>query len=124
MALKALQHARATPIADKTTAEPQLIGDSAVMQDVPGYWAVVEIQCQCIITGETGTGKELWPERCISSPRAQPFVALNMAAIPNELIESELFGHEKGALPERISVAPGVLTANHGTLFWMNRICR
>lgn len=72
------------------------------------------------VSGETGTGKEL-VARAIhfnSDRRKQPFVAVNMAAIPRELIESELFGHEKGAFTGAIARKTGKFEeANKGTLF-------
>ena len=72
------------------------------------------------ITGETGTGKELVAKAIHynSSRAAQPFVAVNMAAIPKDLIESELFGHEKGAFTGAASRRTGKFEeANAGTLF-------
>jgi DNA-binding NtrC family response regulator len=72
------------------------------------------------ITGETGTGKEVIA-KCIhyNSPRSKKhFVAVNTAAIPKDLIESELFGHEKGAFTGAIATKPGKFElANGGTLF-------
>ncbi|MFM9944047.1 MAG: sigma-54-dependent transcriptional regulator [Bacteroidia bacterium] len=72
------------------------------------------------INGETGTGKEVIAKAIhFSSPRAsQPFVAINMAAIPKELLESELFGHEKGSFTGAASSKAGKFEeANNGTLF-------
>ncbi|EHQ27716.1 sigma-54-dependent transcriptional regulator [Mucilaginibacter paludis] len=72
------------------------------------------------ITGETGTGKELVAKaiHMNSDRREKPFVAINMAAIPTELMESELFGHEKGAFTGAIGRKTGKFEeANHGTLF-------
>jgi two-component system nitrogen regulation response regulator GlnG len=73
-----------------------------------------------LINGESGTGKELVAHALHRhSPRAQkPFIALNMAAIPKDLIESELFGHEKGAFTGANNVRQGRFEqANGGTLF-------
>jgi len=72
------------------------------------------------ITGETGTGKELVAKSIhYNSPRKkQPFVPVNIAAIPSELIESELFGHEKGAFTGAVTRLIGKFeAANQGTLF-------
>ena len=73
-----------------------------------------------LINGESGTGKELVAHALhMHSPRAkQPFIPLNMAAIPKDLIESELFGHEKGAFTGANSVRHGRFEqAHNGTLF-------
>lgn len=81
---------------------------------------VAASQSRVCILGETGTGKELFARRIHDrSPRKDgPFIAVNCAAIPSELIESELFGHEKGAFTGANSARMGkVEQANSGTLF-------
>jgi len=79
---------------------PEIIGESQAMQDV--FRAIGRLSRSSItvlINGETGTGKELVAHALHkhSLRSAKPFIALNMAAIPKDLLESELFGHEKGA---------------------------
>jgi DNA-binding NtrC family response regulator len=99
----------------------QLVGRSAAMQEV---FKVVETVAPTtstiLILGETGTGKEL-VARAIHqlSPRAgEKFVALNCSAIPESLLEAELFGHTKGAFTGAVAARPGRFeVANRGTLF-------
>lgn len=73
-----------------------------------------------LITGESGTGKDLVARSIHAlSPRAhEPFIAINCSAIPHELLESQLFGHEKGAFTSAVARQEGVFeVANNGTLF-------
>ncbi|MBA5762893.1 nitrogen regulation protein NR(I) [Vibrio sp. 404] len=100
---------------------PEIIGEAPSMQEV--FRAIGRLSRSSIsvlINGESGTGKELVAHALHRhSPRAKsPFIALNMAAIPKDLIESELFGHEKGAFTGANSVRQGRFEqANGGTLF-------
>lgn len=100
---------------------PEIIGEAPAMQEV--FRAIGRLSRSSIsvlINGESGTGKELVAHALHRhSPRENnEFIALNMAAIPKDLIESELFGHEKGAFTGANSVRKGRFEqANGGTLF-------
>ena len=98
-----------------------IIGQSQVMQTVfRAIGRLAHSPITVLITGESGTGKELVAGALHEhSPRAQqPFIALNMAAIPHDLIESELFGHEKGAFTGATTTRQGRFEqADSGTLF-------
>jgi two-component system nitrogen regulation response regulator GlnG len=91
----------------KLAAQPEeptegmpLVGRSTAMQEIYRVLArLMQTDLTLMITGESGTGKELVARALhdYGKRRNGPFVAINMAAIPRDLIESELFGHEKGA---------------------------
>jgi two-component system nitrogen regulation response regulator NtrX len=99
----------------------RMIGASAAMKQV--YQRIEKIAptgSPVLITGESGTGKELIARALhLKSPRAaKPFVPLNCSAIPGDLLESELFGHEKGAFTGAVDSKPGLFEQAHqGTLF-------
>ncbi|WP_262963673.1 nitrogen regulation protein NR(I) [Methylobacter psychrophilus] len=106
-----------------TTAEPtpEIIGEAPAMQEVfRAIGRLARSHITVLINGESGTGKELVAKALHRhSPRAKnPFIALNMAAIPKDLMESELFGHEKGAFTgAQVRRAGRFEQANNGTLF-------
>ncbi len=100
---------------------PEIIGEAPAMQEV--FRAIGRLSTSNInvlINGESGTGKELVASALHrhSPRREKPFIPLNMAAIPRDLMESELFGHEKGAFTGAHSTRQGRFEqANGGTLF-------
>src|SRR5689334_7529110 len=99
----------------------EFVGNSKAMQDVYDLiQSLSATDASALITGESGTGKEL-AARTIHqlSKRANgPFIPVNSAAIPETLIESEVFGHEKGAFTGAVGTRPGCFElANSGTLF-------
>jgi len=125
---KALSSPTPAPAASSDSGPPPpaddalpLIGRSAAMQDIYRVLArLMGTDLTVMITGESGTGKELVARALhdYGKRREGPFVAINMAAIPRELIESELFGHEKGAFTGATMRATGRFEqAQGGTLF-------
>lgn len=98
-----------------------LIGGSDAMRRVyDGISQVADSRINVIVRGESGTGKELVARAIValSSRRHQPFISLNCAALPENLIESELFGHERGAFTGAMDAKPGQIElADGGTLF-------
>ena len=113
------------PSVDKATDEQPdsmpLVGRSAAMQDIYRMLArMMQTDLTVMITGESGTGKELVARALHEYGRRRngPFVAINMAAIPRDLIESELFGHERGAFTGAQHRSTGRFEqAEGGTLF-------
>jgi two-component system nitrogen regulation response regulator GlnG len=100
---------------------PEIIGEAPAMQEVfRAIGRLARSNITVLINGESGTGKELVAKALHRhSPRsAKPFIALNMAAIPKDLMESELFGHEKGAFTGAVQRRAGRFEqASDGTLF-------
>jgi two-component system nitrogen regulation response regulator GlnG len=113
------QIADTSPYTEETT--PEIIGEAPSMQEVfRAIGRLARSHITVLINGESGTGKELVAKALHRhSPRAsKPFIALNMAAIPKDLMESELFGHEKGAFTGAQSRRAGRFEqADGGTLF-------
>jgi len=125
---KALEHhellltnARLQERLEALTAERELIGESRQMNELYRMIdAVAGSSATVLITGESGTGKELVARAIHNrSGRADaPFVAVNCSAFPRDLLESELFGHEKGAFTGAVRDKPGCFEFAHtGTLF-------
>jgi two-component system nitrogen regulation response regulator GlnG len=114
-----LRQEREPPPAPEKT--PEIIGEAPAMQEV--FRAIARLarsHITVLINGESGTGKELVARALHRhSPRAdKPFIALNMAAIPRDLLESELFGHERGAFTGAQARRAGRFEqADGGTLF-------
>ena len=102
------------------------IGSSGVMQRLhQKIRSVARSMATVFITGESGTGKELCALAVhAASPRAAgPFIALNCGAIPQDLLESEVFGHMKGSFTGAISDKPGAAAAADGGTLFLDEIC-
>lgn len=114
------QNTHNSPHSDSHTVS-EIIGEAPAMQEVfRAIGRLSQSNISVLINGASGTGKELVAHALHKhSPRAKaPFIALNMAAIPKDLMESELFGHEKGAFTGATTLRQGRFEqANGGTLF-------
>ena len=102
------------------------LGSSPVMQAV--YRTIdsaASSKATVFITGESGTGKELCAEAIhrVGPRRERPFIAINCAAIPKDLMESEIFGHVKGAFTGAISDREGAAKRAHGGTLFLDEIC-
>ncbi|MBC3886566.1 nitrogen regulation protein NR(I) [Undibacterium griseum] len=112
---------RESNVEQATSETPEILGQAPAMQDVfRAIGRLSQSNVTVLITGESGSGKELVARALHKhSPRAhQPFIALNTAAIPKDLLESELFGHERGAFTGAQTTRRGRFEqAEGGTLF-------
>jgi len=110
-----------TELKEKAEKEYQLVGDSQQMRDLKSQIErAAPTKATVLITGESGTGKELVAREIHrrSSRANETFVQVNCAAIPDELIESELFGHEKGSFTGAVRKQTGkFVQADGGTIF-------
>ncbi len=100
---------------------PQIVGDDAKLKQVSlALHRAAATDATVLLEGESGTGKELFARalHALSARADGPFIAINCAAIPENLLETELFGHEKGAFTGAAARKPGKFElAHHGTLF-------
>jgi len=125
---RALSHNHQQAVTKNQPQQPSrgdIIGEAPAMQEV--FRAIGRLShsdINVLINGASGTGKELVAAALHQhSPRGkQPFIALNMAAIPNDLIESELFGHEKGAFTGAINQRKGRFEQAHGGTLFLDEI--
>lgn len=110
----------------KSGAIPGFIGESVPMRNV--YKMIENIadsSAAVFITGESGTGKEVTAQSIhkVSQRRDSPFIALNCAALPENLIESEIFGHVKGAFTGAQEARKGAASQAHGGTLFLDEIC-
>lgn len=115
-----LARLRATGSGSRQSGVPDLIGDSDAIRSIRAMISrVAPRPATVLITGESGTGKEVVARRIHElSGRDGPFVAINCSAIPDNLLESELFGHEKGSFTGAHAARAGKFEmANGGTIF-------
>ena len=109
----------------RSVKSPTIVGDSRSMQEVKAHLLkVARTDSTVLITGETGTGKELATKTIhCNSPRCKkPLVCINCAAIPDSLVESELFGYEKGAFTGAIAAKQGLFEAADGGTIFLDEI--
>ena len=108
------------------TAVPGFVGDSSSMQAVYKMIEnVADSNAAVFITGESGTGKEVTAQAIhkVSQRRNGPFIAINCAALPENLIESEIFGHVKGAFTGAQEARKGAASQAHGGTLFLDEIC-
>ena len=124
---RAIEHRRRQKPLSEAPPEPvpEIIGAAPAMQEV--FRAIGRLSrshITVLINGESGTGKELVARALHRhSPRAEgPFIALNIAAIPRELLESELFGHEKGSFTGAATQRKGRFEQAHGGTLFLDEI--
>jgi DNA-binding NtrC family response regulator len=119
--VREIQEHRAEAVTRSSVALPEMVGESAGMVEMARMVRLVAPRSTAVlIEGETGTGKELVAKAIhrLSARASKPFVVLNCAAIPESLLEAELFGHTRGAFTGAVQSRMGrIEAANGGTLF-------
>ncbi|MCB0284719.1 MAG: sigma-54-dependent Fis family transcriptional regulator, partial [Calditrichaeota bacterium] len=103
----------------------RMVGKSRAMQDVfEMIKKTAEVDAKVLITGESGTGKELvaWAIHHNGARKTKPYIKVNCASIPNELLESELFGHKKGSFTGAVSDQKGKFQAAEGGTLFLDEI--
>jgi DNA-binding NtrC family response regulator len=117
----AQENAQLKEVLNRSQPQTEMIGQSPALKDI---WRLIEragpTDKAILIQGESGTGKELVAKALhrLSSRASHPLVAINCAALSETLLESELFGHEKGSFTGAVAAKPGFFEmADHGTLF-------
>jgi len=126
---RALEHTRLErenrALREQVQREHQIVGDSPVMRELRRQIATAApTNGRVLIYGENGSGKELVARaiHALSARRESPFVEVNCAAIPEELIESELFGHEKGAFTGAVARRRGKFEMAHGGTLFLDEV--
>lgn len=120
-----LQNTLLARLVEDSVSLGNIVGKSASMRDVfERTRRAVSVSSTVLIQGESGTGKELIARHIhFSGPRAKkPFIVVNCAAIPDTLVESELFGHEKGAFTGADAARPGKFELAHGGTLFLDEI--
>jgi DNA-binding NtrC family response regulator len=120
-----LEGQRLVEQAERNTSFCDLIGTSEAMQRVyQAIQAVADSNTTVVLRGESGTGKELIARAIVqtSARREKPYICLNCSAIPENLIESELFGHEKGAFTGADTAKTGLIEAAQGGTLFLDEI--
>lgn len=121
-----LSPVQSKPSCREPDAPDTMIGSSRVMAETrKQIEAIASSNAPAFITGESGTGKELCAQAIhdFSTRTGKPFIALNCGAIPHDLMESEIFGHLKGAFTGAISDREGAAAAADGGTLFLDEIC-
>ena len=121
-----IKHIKVLDKGPSSLAIPGFIGESVPMLAVyKMIKSVADSSAAVFITGESGTGKEVAAQSIhkVSQRRDSPFIALNCAALPENLIESEIFGHVKGAFSGAVDARKGAASQAHGGTLFLDEVC-